>query len=942
MAAFPPRSVEAPATAFRSVRATLVPTLLLAIGLATPAGAVGPYWHVDTFNAANLGGPSGNHAMWSGVPQGTPGYATAPGYGNGWDDRLYWRATVPNPTQPTQVRLRFVFNYDLQMSADFFLVEYQAGPTFAVRAQISGSNKNPAGQFITPATFDQTWTVNPGQYGGPLNDQVVLRLRVLTGTSGSDQDGGYNSSGAVQVDNVLVELNGNPAGNADFEPSGSNGGWTPFDRQAVAEYVRDNILGGSYGNVNLWMTQMPVDQTHVARDRDPQVPDLAMPYPLTWFVVIDDDPTANWAHPCRWVAVRADLGAHSGPISKQMPGTIWAGQGSGPQVDIGCAGLTPVPCPTLEVPPSVGGVVPGPEGPCLHAVLITGGVNEDFNFPRYTTNITSMYRILRELGYARENIHVFYEDGSARDLDNLDGDGDHATGSDIEDAADETAIRDRVSGLCNSLDRRKDVLFIYGTDHGAVGGDLELWDFNGNGWTDFEERYSPTELAQDTENCRVCRLFVLMDQCYSGAFVGPLTDADHRNSAVYTAASAVEVSFGRDYMLDWEDFDHAATTMNDMHDAVTITSHKQMGEGTPGNGDTFLNFCWPLESCYVPAVTPFCSDDASQEIGLVICNLRDEDHTYDLAFAGDPVDVAAGCTIGGPAGFTVLDPTPVSVPAGACARVRVRVDRPADMDAMLETGCYTATVTNRERGNTFTCHGTVVDQRLLCPGWLVGADPFFMPQGEPRTVKLRLTNTGTGGGAGGPQAALAYQFTVTPSEAPEIPNTIVGLNGMPPGTPVTGSVLLPPPGGFADVEVTVQLVQPDPEFFHDLRFMADVDGNGQPETLITLGLHQATAPVGVTPGAPGRLRLTMRPNPVQRGGEILFALQSAAPVRLEVADLQGRRVRTLVRGSLLAPGPQQVAWDGADDSGRPLPAGIYLIRLATPRGVETAKAVVMR
>jgi flagellar hook assembly protein FlgD len=100
--------------------------------------------------------------------------------------------------------------------------------------------------------------------------------------------------------------------------------------------------------------------------------------------------------------------------------------------------------------------------------------------------------------------------------------------------------------------------------------------------------------------------------------------------------------------------------------------------------------------------------------------------------------------------------------------------------------------------------------------------------------------------------------------------------------------------------------------------------------------------VDVTHAPPGEPRLSMRPNPVRGGGEISFALESAATVRLEVADLQGRRVRTLLRGTTIAPGQRHVAWDGADDAGRPLPAGVYLIRLVTPRQVHTAKAVVMR
>jgi hypothetical protein len=40
----------------------------------------------------------------------------------------------------------------------------------------------------------------------------------------------------------------------------------------------------------------------------------------------------------------------------------------------------------------------------------------------------------------------------------------------------------------------------------------------------------------------------------------------------------------------------------------------------------------------------------------------------------------------------------------------------------------------------------------------------------------------------------------------------------------------------------------------------------------------------------------------------------------------GRLVRALVREEL-PPGRFQVAWDGRDGSGRPVPSGVYLLRL---------------
>jgi flagellar hook assembly protein FlgD len=47
-----------------------------------------------------------------------------------------------------------------------------------------------------------------------------------------------------------------------------------------------------------------------------------------------------------------------------------------------------------------------------------------------------------------------------------------------------------------------------------------------------------------------------------------------------------------------------------------------------------------------------------------------------------------------------------------------------------------------------------------------------------------------------------------------------------------------------------------------------------------------------------------------------------------VYSVDGRRVRTLVRESR-EPGEYQATWDGRDDGGNPISAGVYYARLET-------------
>ena len=45
-----------------------------------------------------------------------------------------------------------------------------------------------------------------------------------------------------------------------------------------------------------------------------------------------------------------------------------------------------------------------------------------------------------------------------------------------------------------------------------------------------------------------------------------------------------------------------------------------------------------------------------------------------------------------------------------------------------------------------------------------------------------------------------------------------------------------------------------------------------------------------------------------------------------VYDIAGKRVRTLVDGTV-EQGDHQITWNGLDDGGRPVSAGVYLYRL---------------
>lgn len=81
------------------------------------------------------------------------------------------------------------------------------------------------------------------------------------------------------------------------------------------------------------------------------------------------------------------------------------------------------------------------------------------------------------------------------------------------------------------------------------------------------------------------------------------------------------------------------------------------------------------------------------------------------------------------------------------------------------------------------------------------------------------------------------------------------------------------------------------------------------------------------------------PNPFGASTTFRFRVAHASPVALTVYGADGRRVRTLLHSGLSA-GPHEVRWDGRDDLGRELGAGVYFSRLEI--GAWSASRAILR
>jgi hypothetical protein len=98
--------------------------------------------------------------------------------------------------------------------------------------------------------------------------------------------------------------------------------------------------------------------------------------------------------------------------------------------------------------------------------------------------------------------------------------------------------------------------------------------------------------------------------------------------------------------------------------------------------------------------------------------------------------------------------------------------------------------------------------------------------------------------------------------------------------------------------------------------------------------HTVNLAAGVTGATPKTFATAFapaRPNPFSRVTTFQFSLARSGPATLELFTVDGRRVRTLTRGVREA-GEYRLEWNGSDDAGHPLAAGLYYARLVTAQG----------
>ena len=94
---------------------------------------------------------------------------------------------------------------------------------------------------------------------------------------------------------------------------------------------------------------------------------------------------------------------------------------------------------------------------------------------------------------------------------------------------------------------------------------------------------------------------------------------------------------------------------------------------------------------------------------------------------------------------------------------------------------------------------------------------------------------------------------------------------------------------------------------------------------------------------PGAFELNQNfPNPFNPSTDISFSIGSDDFINLNIYDIKGRLIRSLVNNEFTLSGSYSFTWNGLNQQGTQVPSGMYLYKLENSENTITRKMVVMK
>jgi len=116
-------------------------------------------------------------------------------------------------------------------------------------------------------------------------------------------------------------------------------------------------------------------------------------------------------------------------------------------------------------------------------------------------------------------------------------------------------------------------------------------------------------------------------------------------------------------------------------------------------------------------------------------------------------------------------------------------------------------------------------------------------------------------------------------------------------------------------------IESEPSNIEEYWYPIDVDDNSDVRSVTRLGANT--------------------PNPFNPTTSIAYSMREAGPVTIEIFNVRGQLVKTLVN-DVMAAGPHSVIWNGDDDSGASVGSGVYFYKMGTGRYTATKKMILLK
>ena len=116
---------------------------------------------------------------------------------------------------------------------------------------------------------------------------------------------------------------------------------------------------------------------------------------------------------------------------------------------------------------------------------------------------------------------------------------------------------------------------------------------------------------------------------------------------------------------------------------------------------------------------------------------------------------------------------------------------------------------------------------------------------------------------------------------------------------------------------------------------------GNTEAVTNPGDPESVSGVKFAGNIPDNYRISNYPNPFNSGTQVHISIKSRGPVRVDIFDIQGQHILTLVN-SQLSSGTYTFNWHGVNSLNRSVSSGIYIARLLAGNNIQTTSMLLLK